>query len=45
MMVYSQLEGIGFSPDGRHAYVTDTGSSLGFYGRNHSSPASVYANP
>ncbi|KAH6887108.1 lactonohydrolase [Thelonectria olida] len=34
--------GIGFSPDGRHAYVTDTGTNLGFYGRNYSSPSSVY---
>ncbi|KAI5459010.1 evolved D-lactonohydrolase [Mariannaea sp. PMI_226] len=34
--------GIGFSPNGRYAYVTDTGSHLGFYGRNLSSPASVY---
>ncbi|KAM5386604.1 hypothetical protein ACJZ2D_000567 [Fusarium nematophilum] len=34
--------GIGFSPDGRRAYVTDTGINLGFYGRNLSSPASVY---
>ncbi|KAH7071046.1 hypothetical protein FB567DRAFT_213913 [Paraphoma chrysanthemicola] len=34
--------GITFSPDGHHAYVTDTGIALGFYGRNLSSPASVY---
>ncbi|OCK92083.1 levo-lactonase [Cenococcum geophilum 1.58] len=34
--------GITFSPDGQRAYVTDTGIALGFYGRNLSSPASVY---
>lgn len=37
-----QLAGITFSPDGNRAYVTDTGIALGFYGRNLSSPASVY---
>ena len=35
--------GITFSPDGKRAYVTDTGIALGFYGRNLSSPASVYS--
>ncbi|KPM42820.1 hypothetical protein AK830_g3767 [Neonectria ditissima] len=35
--------GLTFSPDGKHAYVTDTGIALGFYGRNLSSPASVYS--
>ncbi|KAF4946051.1 hypothetical protein FSARC_14289 [Fusarium sarcochroum] len=35
--------GIGFSPDGKRVYVTDTGIALGFYGRNLSSPASVYS--
>ncbi|KAF4983926.1 hypothetical protein FDECE_17191 [Fusarium decemcellulare] len=34
--------GITFSPNGQQAYVTDTGIALGFYGRNLSSPASVY---
>lgn len=34
--------GLTFSPDGKRAYVTDTGIALGFYGRNLSSPASVY---
>ena len=38
----SQSTGITFSPDGQRAYVTDTGIALGFYGRNLSSPASVY---
>ncbi|KAE9566902.1 Gluconolactonase [Colletotrichum fructicola] len=35
--------GLTFSPDGKKAYVTDTGIALGFYGRNLSSPASVYS--
>lgn len=35
--------GITISPDGNKAYVTDTGIALGFYGRNLSSPASVYS--
>ncbi|KAL6709234.1 hypothetical protein ACN47E_001641 [Coniothyrium glycines] len=35
--------GITISPDGNKAYVTDTGIALGFYGRNLSSPASIYS--
>ncbi|KAF5021635.1 hypothetical protein F66182_6335 [Fusarium sp. NRRL 66182] len=35
--------GLGFSPDGKRLYVTDTGSALGFYGRNLSAPSSVYS--
>lgn len=35
--------GVTISPDGNKAYVTDTGIALGFYGRNLSSPASVYS--
>ncbi|EGY17118.1 Gluconolactonase like protein [Verticillium longisporum] len=35
--------GITFGPGGKRAYVTDTGIALGFYGRNLSSPASVYS--
>jgi gluconolactonase len=35
--------GITISPDGKKAYVTDTGIALGFYGRNYTSPASVYS--
>ena len=34
--------GVTFSPDGNRAYVTDTGIALGFFGRNLSSPSSVY---
>lgn len=37
------MSGIGFAPDGKRVYVTDTGIALGFYGRNLSSPASVYS--
>lgn len=37
------MPGIGFAPDGKRVYVTDTGIALGFYGRNLSSPASVYS--
>ncbi|KAF3048048.1 hypothetical protein E8E12_008581 [Didymella heteroderae] len=35
--------GVTISPDGNKAYVTDTGIALGFYGRNLSSPASIYS--
>lgn len=35
--------GVTISPDGKKAYVTDTGIALGFYGRNLSSPASLYS--
>ncbi|CAO2653394.1 Nn.00g028050.m01.CDS01 [Neocucurbitaria sp. VM-36] len=35
--------GVTISPDGDKAYVTDTGSVLGFYGRNLSAPASIYS--
>lgn len=40
---YSQVAGVTISPDGNKAYVTDTGIALGFYGRNLSSPASIYS--
>lgn len=40
---YANLEpGITFSPDGEHAYVTDTGIDSGFFGHNFTRPASVY---
>ncbi|CBX90597.1 hypothetical protein LEMA_P056310.1 [Plenodomus lingam JN3] len=35
--------GITINPEGDRAYVTDTGIALGYYGRNLSSPASVYS--
>ncbi|KAJ5224288.1 uncharacterized protein N7469_007791 [Penicillium citrinum] len=34
--------GFTFSPDGKHAYVTDTGISYGFYGYNLTDPSSIY---
>ncbi|RYP16711.1 hypothetical protein DL765_004947 [Monosporascus sp. GIB2] len=34
--------GITFSPDGKHAYVADTGANQAFWGYNQSYPASIY---
>ncbi|QKX54149.1 uncharacterized protein TRUGW13939_01233 [Talaromyces rugulosus] len=34
--------GLTFSPDGKYAYVTDTGSAKGFYGNDYTKPASIY---
>ncbi|KAI0485131.1 hypothetical protein GGR56DRAFT_616961 [Xylariaceae sp. FL0804] len=34
--------GVTFSPNGTHAYVTDTGANHGFWGWNLSNPASIY---
>ncbi|OXG80345.1 gluconolactonase [Cryptococcus neoformans A2-102-5] len=34
--------GLTFSPDGRHAYVTDTGIFSGFWGTNYTYPATIY---
>ncbi|KAJ5217099.1 hypothetical protein N7468_010107 [Penicillium chermesinum] len=34
--------GFTFSPDGKHAYATDTGINQGFWGYNFSRPASIY---
>ncbi|PSR76981.1 gluconolactonase [Coniella lustricola] len=34
--------GLTFSPDGKYAYVTDTGINQGFWGYNFSEPASIY---
>ncbi|KAI1458055.1 calcium-dependent phosphotriesterase [Annulohypoxylon moriforme] len=39
---FSLPNGITFSPDGLHAYVTDTGASHGFWGWNFTNPMSVY---
>jgi DNA-binding beta-propeller fold protein YncE len=33
--------GLTFSPDGKYAYVTDTGSAKGFYGNDYTKPASM----
>lgn len=34
--------GVTFSPDGKRAYVSDTGINHGFFGFNYSDPASMY---
>ncbi|TPX09098.1 uncharacterized protein E0L32_001639 [Thyridium curvatum] len=34
--------GVTFSPDGKRAYVSDTGINHGFFGFNYSDPASIY---
>ncbi|KAK8847529.1 hypothetical protein IAR55_005387 [Kwoniella newhampshirensis] len=34
--------GITFSPDGYHAYISDTGISMGFWGKNHTRPSTIY---
>lgn len=34
--------GLTFSPDGRHAYVSDTGIFSGFWGTNYTYPATIY---
>jgi len=40
----TRVEGFTFSPDGKHAYVTDTGISYGFYGYNLTDPSSMYVS-
>ncbi|KAI2472989.1 calcium-dependent phosphotriesterase [Annulohypoxylon bovei var. microspora] len=39
---FSLPNGITFSPNGSHAYVTDTGIGHGVWGWNFSNPASIY---
>ncbi|KAJ5469695.1 hypothetical protein N7539_009313 [Penicillium diatomitis] len=39
---FGHPNGLTFSPDGKHAYVTDTGINYGFYGMNFTQPASIY---
>ncbi|KAH7303910.1 hypothetical protein B0I35DRAFT_364025 [Stachybotrys elegans] len=39
---FVNCNGITFSPDGRYAYVTDTGSAQGFYGYEPTKPSSIY---
>ncbi|RDW90057.1 SMP-30/gluconolactonase/LRE family protein [Aspergillus mulundensis] len=34
--------GLTFSPDGKYAYIADTGIAYGFYGTNLTEPASIY---
>jgi len=40
---FGHPNGITMSPDGRKAYVADTGIAMGFYGYNFTAPASVYS--
>jgi gluconolactonase len=40
---FGHPNGITISPDGKKAYVTDTGAGMGFYGVNVTAPASVYS--
>ncbi|OAA60748.1 Six-bladed beta-propeller, TolB-like protein [Cordyceps fumosorosea ARSEF 2679] len=39
---FDQANGITFSPDGKHVYITDTGANHGFYGYDASRPATIY---
>ncbi|KAI7927540.1 levo-lactonase [Pyricularia oryzae] len=39
---FDSPNGITFSPDGRFAYVTDSGINHGFFGYNFSAPSSIY---
>ncbi|WVQ79910.1 hypothetical protein IAT38_002011 [Cryptococcus sp. DSM 104549] len=34
--------GIAFSPDGQHAYISDTGIAAGFWGTNYTRPSTIY---
>ena len=40
----TRFKGFTFSPDGKYAYVTDTGISYGFYGYNLTDPSSMYVS-
>lgn len=39
------VTGLTFSPDGKYAYVADTGIDSGFFGLDFTRPASVYVLP
>ncbi|KAJ5763521.1 SMP-30/Gluconolaconase/LRE-like region [Penicillium manginii] len=39
---FTHPNGFTFSPDGKHAYVTDTGVGYSFYGNNLTEPSSIY---
>ncbi|KUM55827.1 hypothetical protein ACN42_g11409 [Penicillium freii] len=39
---FDHPNGFTFSPDGKYAYVTDTGIDSGFFGLNFTRPASIY---
>ncbi|PCH37134.1 D-lactonohydrolase-like protein [Wolfiporia cocos MD-104 SS10] len=40
---FGRPNGLAFSPDGRTAYIADTGASKGFLGKNQTEPATIYA--
>jgi gluconolactonase len=40
---FDKCNGIAFSPDGKLAYIADTGASGGFLGNNQTEPATIYA--
>ncbi|KAF8954572.1 D-lactonohydrolase-like protein [Flammula alnicola] len=40
---FDKCNGIAFTPDGKIAYVTDTGANSGFLGNNQTEPATIYA--
>ncbi|TFK91302.1 D-lactonohydrolase-like protein [Polyporus arcularius HHB13444] len=40
---FDRCNGIAFTPDGRTAFVTDTGANGGFLGNNQTDPATIYA--
>ncbi|KAL2204474.1 calcium-dependent phosphotriesterase [Sarocladium strictum] len=39
---FDLCNGIAISPDGKYAYITDTGAVRGFYGADQGRPASIY---
>ncbi|KDR79184.1 hypothetical protein GALMADRAFT_137071 [Galerina marginata CBS 339.88] len=40
---FDKCNGIAFSPNGKIAYIADTGASGGFLGNNQTEPATIYA--
>lgn len=40
---FDKCNGIAFTPDGKIAYIADTGASGGFLGNNQTEPATIYA--
>ncbi|KAI0746266.1 D-lactonohydrolase-like protein [Daedaleopsis nitida] len=40
---FDRCNGIAFSPDGKTAFITDTGANAGFLGNNQTEPATIYA--
>ncbi|KAI0710560.1 D-lactonohydrolase-like protein [Earliella scabrosa] len=39
---FDRCNGLAFSPNGKTAYVTDTGANAGFLGNNQTEPATIY---